>query len=800
MTEDPKRNSDENKDAFVETKSPGFPWQELLGLFVLFLFPLISVLNFKAQVVVILAPITFWLLFSSGKRTSWHADGKAVVVTLWVLIIWAGVTLGWSPSVSEGTERLFKLLVICVLVTLLWQREWGRDLISLIAGKKALLALCLGVVCGGIIFFYNLQQAGWKTISGQGPFVATLALLVAPSLYLAVNAGFRWWKIVIIVSFFAVPVLVSSNLAAQIAFVTAIFVFTLALSAPRAVYVAVAVVGVAILSAPATMCIFGISPLDIDAGGFTSLFGDLSVSASHRLAIYDFSIKAVCEKPLLGWGLEASAHIPGGQEYVPGLGKRKFIPSHPHSLPLHIAVEVGIIGLAIVIALFGSILGTVSRHFGNHRRVAALLAVISAFLIISDLSYSAWASWLLCTVIFCALITGIGEGEADQAGEKKRLLILAAEDWYFISHRLPMARGAQNMGFEVTVACRSVDQGKNILREGFALQPLRYFRRGSTNLAIEIVCFLELLVVYFRVKPNVVLHVGMKAALVGSCVAFFFPGLRIINLFPGLGAVFTRNRKRYFLLRLLIINILRIVHRLKKSSVIVQNMDNQRYILEHGVTDAESVYLLRGSGVDTDLFKPREHTAEKRRPTVTLAGRMLWSKGVGNFVEAARILRNRKVDVRMALVGIPDYANNEYVPSEQLMQWNEMGIVDWQGYRDDMHNVWQESDIAAFPTYYGEGIPLALIEAGACGLPVVATDTVGCRDIIEDGVNGILIPRNDPVRLADAIQTLINDPKLAQQFGKRIRAEIVKDYAAGNISKETQNILERLYLGHGLSG
>lgn len=797
MAEDPKRKAAEIKSASEGTEHANFPWRESLALLVLFLFPIISVLNFKAQVIVILAPTMFWLLFSSWHRTSWSDDGKAFVIALWALIIWTGVTIGWAPSVSEGTERLFKLLVICILVTLFWQREWGRDLVSLTASKNAAVALCLGVACGGAIFFFNLHQADWKTASGQGPFVATLALLVAPTVYLAVNTGFRWWKIIIIVSLFAIPVLVSSNLAAQIAFVSAIFVFALALSVPRTVFVVVAVIGVAILSAPATMCLFDLSPFDRTAEIVTRLFGDVSLSTTHRLAIYNFSLSAVCEKPLLGWGVEASTYIPGGQDYVPGLGQRKFIPSHPHSLPLHIALEIGSVGLAIVIALYGIILGTISRHFGNQRLVAAKLAIIISFLIISSLSYSAWASWLLCTVIFCGLIADIGADEVEQAEGTKRLLILAAEDWYFISHRLPMARGAQNMGFEVTVACRSVDQGKNILREGFALKPLRFFRRGSINLGIEIACFLELIAVYFSIKPNVVLHVGMKAALIGSCVSLFIPGLRIINLFPGLGAVFTRNRKRYLVLRLLIINILRIVHLLKKSSVIVQNVDNQRYILEHGVIDAESIFLLRGSGVDTDLFKPREESGRKARPTVTLAGRMLWSKGVGNFAEAARILRNRMVEVHMTLVGVPDYANNEYVPTELLSQWHDMGIVDWQGYRDDMHNVWQESDIAVFPTYYGEGIPLALIEAGACGLPVVATDTVGCRDIIKDGENGFLIQSNDPVRLADAIQKLILDPELAQQFGKRLRDEITKDYAAGNISKSTQYILDRLYFGHG---
>ena len=799
MTQDPNPISDERETPSEGAGKPGFCGREALVLFILFLFPFFSAVNYKAQVAIVLVSVVLSLSFTSGGRTHSGAGGKAIVVTLWALIGWASATLAWTPAVGEGTERLFKLVIIGTIVSVLWHRQWARDLVSRVATGRAVLALCLGVLSGAAVFFIKLNLVDWRTFGGEGPFAATLALMVAPTLYLSMNPGRRWGKVAIIVALFALPVLASTNLAAKLALLSALAVFALASRAPRLAYVIVGVGGVAIFSAPAMMCLFDWSPFGDNEGGFLGLFGDPSLSIKHRLAIYDFSLKSVCEKPLFGWGLEAATHIPGSQDFIPGLGERQFIPSHPHNMPLHIAMEIGSVGAVIAIAFFGAVLGGAGRHMERPRQVAAALAVITAFLVVGSLSYSAWASWFLYTAIFCGLTIGIGAEAAERVG-KRKLLILATEDWYFISHRLPMARGAKEIGFEVTVACRFAAQGQDILREGFALRPLRFFTRNPRFMGAEIVSFLELLVVYFSVRPDVALHVGMKPALLGSCATLFVPGIRIVNLFAGLGTVFTKDRKRYRLLRFMIIQILRVLHRIKGGCVIVQNKDNLRYMRDQGIAAADSIFLLRGSGVDTDLFKPGKLQARSGAPTVTLAGRMLWNKGVGVFVEAARILRDRGVDVHMTLVGIPDYANSEYVPNEQLSQWDDTGIIDWQGYRDDMHVVWRECDIAVFPTYYGEGIPLALLEAGACGLPIVATDTAGCRDIIKDGVNGLLVPSKDPVRLADAIESLLADPDLVRKLGDRIYAEITEHYAAQHIATDTQEILKSIYLGRGWSG
>lgn len=417
----------------------------------------------------------------------------------------------------------------------------------------------------------------------------------------------------------------------------------------------------------------------------------------------------------------------------------------------------------------------------------AVLSLMTCYVLVSNQTYSALESWSELSGVFTTLVISLGL-KSNAVSPKRKLLFLVTEDWYFMSHRLPMAEAARDMGYEVSVACRSVNHGAEIEKAGYTLYPLKYFKRDHKFAAMELLSCAEILWLYIRIRPNVVVHVAIKQALFGSGAALFIPGIKVINLIAGLGTVFNSEQFNFKVLRRIILGVFRLVHALKPGGLIVQNKDNQQYLIDHKVAGSERVFLLPGSGVNTERYHAKPATPFAARPIVTMAGRVLWSKGVGVFVEASKLLAGRGIEVQMRVIGSPDRANKDFVPSEQLQAWHDNGLIEWQAHRNDMLEAWQETDIAAFPTFYGEGIPLALLEAAASGLPIVAADIPGCRDLIDNGRTGLLIPTQDAESLANAIAELLAEPDKAQGMAATVREDILKDYSGEQITRKTRDI------------
>jgi glycosyltransferase involved in cell wall biosynthesis len=203
----------------------------------------------------------------------------------------------------------------------------------------------------------------------------------------------------------------------------------------------------------------------------------------------------------------------------------------------------------------------------------------------------------------------------------------------------------------------------------------------------------------------------------------------------------------------------------------------------------DRIAVIRGSGVDLDEFAPTPEPPGT--PLVVLPGRMLWDKGVGDFVKAAGILRQRNVHVRMALVGAPDVANPSAIPDAQLEAWRDGGDVEWWGHQADMPSVLAQSHIVCLPSYH-EGVPKALIEGAASGRALVASDISGCREVVEDGKNGLLVPPGDAEMLANAIERLAGDGDLRQQLGINGRRVAVENFSIESVVQKTQAIYEEL--------
>lgn len=369
------------------------------------------------------------------------------------------------------------------------------------------------------------------------------------------------------------------------------------------------------------------------------------------------------------------------------------------------------------------------------------------------------------------------------------LMFVVTEDWYFVSHRLALAQRAVSEGFRVIVATRVSNHGETIRHAGCELVSLRWRRRGGSPLG-EVATLVRLVKLYRRYRPAVVHHVALKPVIYGSLAARIARVPGIVNAVAGLGYVFTAPTSHARLLRGIMRVALRMAFSRAHTTIIVQNPDDEETLLQGGLVRADQTRLIRGSGVDLDEFHVTDFPDGV--PTVVLASRMLWDKGVGKFVEAAKTLQAEAVAARFVLVGDTDPDNPRAVPRAQLSQWHENGVVEWWGHRSDMAAVFAGSHVVCLPSTYGEGIPKVLIEAAAAGRPIVATDAPGCREIVRNGENGLLVPMHDPVALGKALRTLIGDHALRREMGARGRKLVEAEFAIERVLDDTMAVYREL--------
>lgn len=376
--------------------------------------------------------------------------------------------------------------------------------------------------------------------------------------------------------------------------------------------------------------------------------------------------------------------------------------------------------------------------------------------------------------------------EGDEQAVKPRLLFFITEDWVFWSHRLPIARAARDAGFEVLIATRVNQHKERIEGEGFKLIPIRLVRR-SKNIFREFCSILEIVNIYRREKPDIVHHVTVKPVLYGSWAARIVGVSFVVNALTGLGFIFIAKGWKASILRRLVVFSYRLAFSAKNTIGIFQNPEDLKLFVDAGIIRSEKAVLIRGSGVDTSRFISLPEPAGM--PIVVLASRMLWDKGVGEFVEAARILKNDGTKCRMILVGNSDPENPAAIPDDTLLAWHSEGIVEWLGHREDMTDVFAKSNIVALPSYR-EGLPKVLLEAASCARAIVATDVPGCREIVRNNVNGLLVPPQDSKALANAINILIKNPKLRVEMGVRGREIVEAEFSEEIVVRQMMEVYQ----------
>ena len=372
-----------------------------------------------------------------------------------------------------------------------------------------------------------------------------------------------------------------------------------------------------------------------------------------------------------------------------------------------------------------------------------------------------------------------------------KVLLFANTEWYLFNFRLSLFEALRDNGHEVLLVSPPGSYGQQLVNQGFRWIPAP-MDRMSLNPLREVRLLLWLIRLVKRERVDLVHGFTVKCAVYGSLAARLSGGKARVGAVAGLGYVFASNDVKARLLRPIVRLMLRLSLGGKRSRLILQNPDDVRLFEQFGLVAGDAVRLIRGSGVDLARFKPRDGVREDGPFRVVLPARLLWDKGVGELVEAARLLQSRGRSVEVLLAGKPDSGNPAAVPESDLVGWQDDGVVRWLGQVDDTPALFQSVDAVALPTYYREGLPKSLIEAAACALPLITTDMPGCREVVTHEVDGLIVPIRDPQALADAICRLMDNPALCKRLGDAARSKAVVEFDDQIVIKKTLAVYDEL--------
>ena len=375
-----------------------------------------------------------------------------------------------------------------------------------------------------------------------------------------------------------------------------------------------------------------------------------------------------------------------------------------------------------------------------------------------------------------------------------KILFFVAVDWFFCSHFLERALAAKCAGFDVVVVTHVDRHGPEIEAAGLRLIALDIDRRTLNPLA-TFKTLAALLRIYRGERPTLVHQVALKPILLGSLTARLCRIRHIVNAVVGGGYLLTAQSWIARIMRPALKMLLKMLLNPKGSKVVFENADDLTSFVSLGQVRAEDAVLIRGAGVDPRWYR---QPLPSDPPIVLMAARLLWDKGLGEFVEAARILRSSGVKARFVVAGDRDPGNRASVDAATLAAWVQEGVAEFWGFQEDMTSLLAQTSIACLPSYR-EGLPKSLLEAMASGLPCVTTDVQGCREAVRDGDNGLLVPAYDPQALAAALRSLLEQPALRARMGRRGRERINAEFASSLIIEQTLTLYRTMLISYAAS-
>ena len=368
-----------------------------------------------------------------------------------------------------------------------------------------------------------------------------------------------------------------------------------------------------------------------------------------------------------------------------------------------------------------------------------------------------------------------------------KIILLANTDWYLYNFRLSLARELRTHGHEVLLLSPPGTFQKLLQENGFEWLPFSISRQGI-NPFREVFALIRLVRLYHHLQPDVVHHFTVKPVIYGSLAAHLLGIKSIINSITGLGHLFIDPG---FITQILQ-GLAKWLYRtsLRDTQVIFENPEDRDIFIQKHLVKAEQAHLILGTGVDVEKFQPSnksEHT-----PVVLFSSRMLITKGLLEYMEAVRLLKQTGLKARFALAGTTDPGNPASISTGEIESWKESGLIEWWGWQEDMPATLAQADIFCLPSYR-EGVPNALLEACACGLPIVTTDVPGCRDVVTHGVNGLLVPAMNANELAQALEILLADPQLRKIMGMAGRAIAINKFSLTKVNAETLAVYKMFF-------
>ena len=358
-----------------------------------------------------------------------------------------------------------------------------------------------------------------------------------------------------------------------------------------------------------------------------------------------------------------------------------------------------------------------------------------------------------------------------------KLFIVLNEDCFLLTHRKELAIRAQEVGYDVTIVAKNTGQREKVETLGLKMVELPVNPTGKNPIE-ELKTFWFLYRLYKREKPDIVHHVGLKVILWGGLAAKLSGVKGVVNAVSGLGVMFSLEKESH--LTKLILRALRFSHHRKNLIEIFQNHEDERLFIEKKVVTNDQIRFIKGSGVDlkTYAYTP-EPVSDKIR--ILFTARMVEEKGVWVLVDAAEALRE-EYEGRVCFLLCGGLSSNpKAIKKEELNGRCDGNYIQWLGYRSDVPDLLRSSHIVAFPSYYREGVPKSLIEATAIGTPIVTTDSIGCKDTVEDGMNGFLVPIKESKTLAEKLRILIDDADLRKRMGLHSRQIAERDFSLEDV-------------------
>jgi len=350
-----------------------------------------------------------------------------------------------------------------------------------------------------------------------------------------------------------------------------------------------------------------------------------------------------------------------------------------------------------------------------------------------------------------------------------RVAIVSNTSWSLFNFRFNLARAIKKAGYEV-VLIAPYDEYSDRLSEEFEYHNI-YINNKGTNPKEDIKTTIDFYKLYKELKPDVVLHYTIKPNIYGT-IACSMLGIKTINNIAGLGTLFI---KQNFVTK--IAKWLYKYSQSKASKIFFQNSDDFEMFTSEDLVDKRKCDILPGSGVDTGKFIPVEVEKEDDIFRFLLVARMLWDKGIGEYVEASKLIKAKYKNVEFQMLGFLDVDNHSAVSKEQMQEWVDAGYVNYLGVSDNVKEEIAKANCIVLPSFYREGTPRVLLESASMAKPIITTDNVGCRDVVDDGVNGYLCEVRNVQDLAKKMEKMLNlNDEERSQMGKAGREKMIQEF------------------------